>query len=133
MSTMEEIEALLRPEDFDRLWDRVDTTGEHWLWTGGLLDTTRGYGRIVIRQRKYLTHRVAWLSRCGPIPSGQVVVVACGIPRCVRPDHLALATKPEAFPSRKRTACIVAGCPKLVHRIGDACVDHGGSKIEGSA
>lgn len=77
----------------DRLWDKVDKTGEHWLWTGHLAAT--GYGQISRGGRGeglVTTHRAAWEVSCGPIPEGLFVLHRCDIRPCCRPDHLFLGT-----------------------------------------
>lgn len=77
----------------ERLWTKVDKSGECWNWTGR---THRfGYGEITFNGEKQGTHRVAWVLANGPIPTGLSVLHRCDNPRCVRPDHLFLGTQTD--------------------------------------
>lgn len=72
----------------DRLWQRVDKTGECWIWIGA---TRRGYGYLRTGPRGSGTvqaHRLAYETLVGAIPVGLVLDHLCRVRRCVRPDHL---------------------------------------------
>jgi hypothetical protein len=73
-------------------WDRVDQSGECWLWLGS---TTRGYGHLAIDGRTRMAHRVAYELANGPIPTGLVIDHLCRNHSCVRPDHLEPVTNYE--------------------------------------
>jgi hypothetical protein len=65
-----------------------------WLWTASLIGG--GYGRISVRRRTVLAHRLAWEEANGrSIPDGLFVCHRCDVPRCVRPDHLFLGTQQD--------------------------------------
>lgn len=71
----------------ERLWRRVDATGDCWTWTGYLAKT--GYGQIADKPGPMAyTHRVAWESLVGPIPDGMQLDHLCRNRACVNPDHL---------------------------------------------
>lgn len=72
-------------------WDRVDQSGECWLWTGP--DNGRGYGRAWIEGELVYTHRAAWIDANGPIPDGLVLDHLCRTTLCVRPAHLEPVTQ----------------------------------------
>ena len=74
----------------ERLWPKVVKTNTCWVWTG---DTNGAYGNFWFKQRKYKTHRIAWMLAYGPIPDGALVLHSCDIPLCVRPSHLFLGDK----------------------------------------
>ena len=76
-----------------RLTERTDRSGDCWLWTAGTGST--GYGKLGYRSKIIDAHRVAWMLHNGPIPDGMVIAHHCDVRRCVRPDHLFLATHAE--------------------------------------
>lgn len=100
----------------DRFWEKVDKSGDCWLWTAatafwgyGVFQLGRGPGEGIVR-----AHRWSWEQAHGPIPDGLFVCHHCDTPACVRPSHLFLGTnadnlgdmgrKGRAGPS-KRTHC----------------------------
>src|SRR6266853_3758788 len=76
----------------ERFWEKVDTTGDCWLWTAS--KTEFGYGQFGTARGKPSTtaHRVSWELHFGPIPDGMFVCHHCDTPPCVKPDHLFLGT-----------------------------------------
>ena len=59
-----------------------------WLWTG--TTNPAGYGRLNVKGKVHLAHRVAWMLRHGEIPAGMHACHKCDTPGCVNPDHLFL-------------------------------------------
>lgn len=78
----------LTPED--RFWARVETGDGCWLWQGAL--DGKGYGQMMWDGKPGRTHRWAYEHFVGPIPEGMTIDHMCGVPRCVRPDHLRAVT-----------------------------------------
>lgn len=80
----------------ERFYERVDTSGECWLWTGAINWKRGGYGAFYdddTRIRR--AHRVAWELEYGDLSEDQVLMHVCDTPACVRLDHLRLGTQVE--------------------------------------
>lgn len=69
----------------ERFASRVERTDTCWLWRGSQF--RQGYGRICVKSKITVAHRVAWELRTGePIPSGFEILHTCDNPPCVRND-----------------------------------------------
>jgi len=77
----------------ERFWEKVNRTGECWLWTGAKND--RGYGYFKAAGRNAKAHRVSYQISKGAIPDGINIDHICHNTSCVRPDHLRLATQKQ--------------------------------------
>lgn len=73
-----------------KFWDRVDMSGECWLWAGQV--NAKGYGILYVAGKNVRAHRLSYELHIGPIPSGLVIDHLCYTPGCVRPDHLRAVT-----------------------------------------
>lgn len=59
-----------------------------WIWTGAP-NSSRGYGRIGLRGRQVLIHRLACEHAHGPAPAGKPFAIhSCDRPSCCNPAHL---------------------------------------------
>jgi hypothetical protein len=63
----------------------VDANG---CWNWGLTIDNQGYGRIGLKQKKGLAHRIAYQELVGPIPDGLVLDHLCRNRKCCNPSHL---------------------------------------------
>lgn len=96
------------PSPEERFWSKVDKDapvpefaphlGPCWWWKGYLMVDVygnRNYGQFVIREKKFLAHRLAYEWLVGPIPEGLQMDHLCRVQRCVRPSHLEPVTNQE--------------------------------------
>ena len=80
------------PSFDERFAANVERTSGCWNWTAGEI---RGYGYIDKCGMKVMAHRAAFESANGEIPDGMQVDHICRNRRCVRPDHLRLASNKQ--------------------------------------
>jgi hypothetical protein len=100
----------------ERFWEKVDKSGDCWLWTASL--SGNGYGHISVSLGKFrAAHRVAWEMENGPIPAGMYLCHRCDTPRCVRPSHMFVGT-----PSDNMKDCAAKGrCVAIGQRRKTVC------------
>lgn len=92
-----EIQPLPRKTLWERFWEKVDASGDCWVWVGARKDN--GYGHIFLEKREDgssktgLAHRVSWELLVGEIPEGLDLDHLCRNRACVKPDHLEPVTR----------------------------------------
>lgn len=70
-----------------RFHEKVDKSGDCWLWKG--CADKDGYGFIRIDGKNIKAHRFALSLKIGkPLEKGELACHSCDTPRCVNPDHL---------------------------------------------
>ena len=70
----------------ERLWEKVDKSGDCWVWTASV--DGGGYGQIAVNGTVRGVHRISYEETAGPIPDGLEIDHLCRNRRCVRPSHL---------------------------------------------
>lgn len=102
----------------ERLWAKVDTSGECWLWTGAT--TANGYGVLSVfterldRHTNALAHRLAYELLIGPIPQGLEIDHLCRVRHCVNPEHMEAVTHRE---NQRRMSEAVTHCRNAGHEL----------------
>ena len=84
------------PRDQDtRFWEKVDKSGECWVWMAATVGT--GYGGFRTRDPRgwIIAHRYAYMRLVGPIPTGLDLDHLCRNRKCVKPEHLEPVTRRE--------------------------------------
>lgn len=78
----------------ERFWNKVDKTGDCWIWKGK--PGPGGYARCVNATGLYeFAHRIAYQIVIGQIPEGLQLDHLCRVRLCVRPEHLEPVTGRE--------------------------------------
>src|SRR5215471_6498873 len=99
----------------ERFWEKVDKSGDCWLWIAGT--TSNGYGKFWDGSRIRGAHQIAWQLATGTDPGEMYVCHTCDNPPCVRFSHLFLSNHPgnmQDMLAKGRAGWIVH--PELVPR-----------------
>ena len=95
----------------DNFWDRVDRSGECWMWLG--YKDRHGYGKLQFGRRTLLAHRVsfAWRHNKEPLELDPQVLTLhhCDTTMCVNPDHLFSGTKADNAADAKAKGRLARG------------------------
>lgn len=94
----------------DRIMQRVERSGECWLWTGHL--DRYGYGQISVNNHREKVHRAAYEAFVGLIPDGLVIDHTCRVRRCVNPAHLEPVTHAENVRRGTPANSLKTHCPQ---------------------
>lgn len=88
-----------RKTEAQRFWEKVDKTGDCWLWTGAA--GFQGYGSFNVGDGKWVSpHRYSYIERYGPIEPKMHLDHRCRQPLCVNPEHLRVTTCKENLEHR---------------------------------
>ena len=74
-----------------RFWEKVDKSGECWVWTSAF--NNKGYGVFNAGGRVRYAHRISVVLSGREIPEGLVLDHLCRRPLCVNPEHLEVVTQ----------------------------------------
>ena len=91
----------------DRFWEKVDKSGECWIWTA--CTDGHGYGVMSVPGGYTKAHILSYRMHVGEIPRGLCVLHKCDNPRCVNPDHLFLGTRRDNALDRDRKGRVAHG------------------------
>lgn len=70
-----------------RFWEKVDRSGDCWVWTASLVQGS-GYGQFRVGDKVRKAHVVAYEMMVGPVPDALTLDHVCRNRACVNPSHL---------------------------------------------
>jgi len=91
-----------------RFWDKVDKSGDCWIWTACC--NKDGYGRFGIgRHKTVLAHRHSYELEHGSIQASAHVLHKCDNPPCVNPAHLFIGDQVSNMLDRDQKGRVAKG------------------------
>jgi HNH endonuclease len=100
----------------------IQTPTGCWEWTG--YRKPSGYGEFILKGKKWVSHRLAYVAFKGPIEPGMFVCHSCDNPACVNPEHLWKGTHQDNMNDAKAKKRIARAnrthCPR-----GHSFAEHG--------
>lgn len=103
---MREIEL----RNLSRFWDKVDLSGDCWVWLGA--KNNKGYGQIRFGSDCVYVHRLSYEYFHNIILYKLVVDHLCRNTLCVNPSHLEMVTNAENIRRGDVSGKFKAYCPK---------------------
>jgi hypothetical protein len=97
----------------EKFWSKVKKSRGCWEWISAT--GTHGYGRLSIKRKDALAHRVSWEISFGPIPSGKFILHACDNRKCVKPSHLFLGDRTSNMADKVKKNRQAKG--EIIHKI----------------
>ena len=96
----------------ERHIERVTESG-CWIWKG---DSVNGYGRMHLKGKNFLVHRLSYEEFVGEIPDGLHVLHRCDVPACVNPSHLFTGTHQDNMDDKMRKGRWKSGGNKKLNK-----------------
>lgn len=107
----------LSEKDIERFWKYVNKKSDDECWEWGLSTDKDGYGRIGVKNKSYLAHRVSRFIHNGEIPEGLLVCHTCDNPACVNPHHLFVGTNKDNMDDRDKKGRGLQGTKNGRHKL----------------
>lgn len=84
----------------DRFWEKVDKSGNCWLWTAHR--DKDGYGTFWLDNKNRRATAISYELAGGLVEAGKLICHTCDNPPCVRPSHLFVGTHLDNHKDRNR-------------------------------